>query len=175
MGKPSRDKGEWRALAALPDYEVSECGDVRRVTAARTRRAGHFPRGGIRGGYRSFKLATPNGKRQFWAHRLVCEAWHGAAPTERHEVAHCDGDRLNNHYSNLRWATRAENHADLKLHGTSVVGERNGRAILTHSEVVAARKAYTGAHGEIARLARRYGVSHSAMRSVLKREHWSHV
>jgi hypothetical protein len=35
----------------------------------------------------------------------VAEAFIGPQPSPRHQVAHYDGVRDNNHYSNLRWAT----------------------------------------------------------------------
>lgn len=40
--------------------------------------------------------------------RLVCEAFHGAAPAERPEARHLDGNSRNNSAANLAWATRRE-------------------------------------------------------------------
>lgn len=42
-------------------------------------------------------------------HRLVCIAWHGEPRGRRTFVDHIDGNRINNDFKNLRWATRKEN------------------------------------------------------------------
>jgi hypothetical protein len=44
-----------------------------------------------------------------YVHRVVCEAFHGAPPTEKHTVDHIDGNRLNNHKDNLCWLPMSEN------------------------------------------------------------------
>ena len=42
-------------------------------------------------------------------HRIVCWAFHGEPPTDRHVVDHIDTNRANNRPENLRWVTRLEN------------------------------------------------------------------
>ena len=42
-------------------------------------------------------------------HRLVCEAFHGAAPDGMKYVLHLDEDAHNNRPENLRWGTQKEN------------------------------------------------------------------
>lgn len=42
-------------------------------------------------------------------HRLVCEAFHGAAPFQKAVVIHIDEDATNNRPENLRWGTQKEN------------------------------------------------------------------
>ncbi len=66
-------------------------------------------------------------------------AFIGAPPTELHEVAHHDGDPSNNAVTNLRWATRAENHADKLRHGTHNRGERHPLSKVTDAQVAAMR------------------------------------
>lgn len=70
-------------------------------------------------GYKAVVLSDlRNGRRpaMFRVHRLICLTFHGPPYGERDEVAHRDGTRDNNRSPNLRWATRAENFADLKRH-----------------------------------------------------------
>jgi hypothetical protein len=53
-------------------------------------------------------------------HALVCEAFRGLRPDGK-EVRHLDGDKLNNHVSNLRWGTRSENELDKELHRRKLI------------------------------------------------------
>lgn len=167
---------EWRSIKGFTDYEVSERGDVRRVVARFSRKAGKVLRGDTTAdGYRRYMLTACDGARKLRpAHALVCEAFHGAKPTPSHEVAHYDGNRLNNDYRNLRWATRQENANDTARHGTKF-GERSGRAKLTTQDVVAIRRRFNGEYGQIKALAEEYGLSPSAMRLVCHRVRWPHV
>lgn len=51
-------------------------------------------------------------------HRLVCIAFHGQPPKD-HEVAHLDGNRMNNAQNNLAWVTHSENEKHKQIHGTA--------------------------------------------------------
>jgi hypothetical protein len=174
MGKAQRDK-ERRTLEWLPDYDISENGEVRRVTPARTR--GTVPyvvSGSINNGYVRAKLVLPSGvKKSVPVHRLVCEAFHGPAPSKAHVVAHWDGVRNNNNYKNLRWATVKENNSDDRIrHGKTPAGIKNPKAKMTPEKVAEIRRQYTGKYGDIARLARAFGMSHSGMDSICKWRYW---
>lgn len=50
-----------------------------------------------------------------------------------------DGDKMNNHISNLVWGTNAENSEDMARHGT-LKGERNPASKLTEPDVIRLRK-----------------------------------
>lgn len=66
------------------------------------------------------RIATYNGKgyrrvrlqgRTFKVHRLVAEAF-VPNPYNLPYVLHKDGDRDNNHYTNLQWSSRQSNHPE---------------------------------------------------------------
>jgi hypothetical protein len=81
-------------------------------------------------GYLRLGLRHEDGTRENIAvHRMVCEAFHGPAPTLTHHAAHWDGNRKNNIPNNLRWATCSENHADKIRHGTTNRGLKRDRAL----------------------------------------------
>lgn len=159
---------EWRLCPSFPNHEVSEDGRVRNAVALRTRSRHHLLRGGVEKGYLRYQLSLPDGSKHLvGAHALVCEAWHGPKPTPEHEPAHWDGNRLNNHFANLRWATKAENAADRVRHGTNSLGERNGFARLSDREVSEIIAAPRSSYGWQGRLAREYGVSPSLISKLL--------
>ena len=67
------------------------------------------------------RIATYNGKgyrrvrlqgRTFKVHRLVAEAF-VPNPYNLPYVLHKDGDRDNNHYTNLKWSSRQSNHPEV--------------------------------------------------------------
>ncbi|WP_449411892.1 HNH endonuclease signature motif containing protein [Methylobacterium komagatae] len=64
--------------------------------------------------YPTVSLARDGFGHRRLVHRLVCEAFHGPAPTPEHQVAHADGTRWNARADNLRWATRTENTGRLR-------------------------------------------------------------
>jgi len=183
MAKASRDKGmrctpkvEWRPVVGLPDYMVSEYGDVMRITRGKTRRMGHQPEGQMTTfGYRQYKLMSPDGcKVACWAHRLVMEAFVGPAPTESHQVAHSDGDPLNNQISNLRWATVAENADDKVRHGRSLAGRKNPNAKLDEERVSQVRSLYESGYGGPT-IAKMMGIGSTTVYQIVRREHWPNV
>lgn len=72
------------------------------------------------------RIATYNGKgyrrvrlqgRTFKVHRLVAEAF-VPNPYNLPYVLHKDGDRENNHYTNLEWSSRQSNHPLQMKHET---------------------------------------------------------
>jgi hypothetical protein len=65
-------------------------------------------------GYLLVRLSDMTNGRQQTAkvHRLVCEAFHGPAPSWDYEVAHDDHVRDNNAASNLRWTIHRDNIQD---------------------------------------------------------------
>lgn len=162
----------------FPEYFVREDGFVeRRVDSKMYQKAGDLLRGRVLGsGYRQFNMLDHNGrKRLVRANRLVCEAFHGPAPTPIHHAAHNNGARLDNRPDNLRWALPAENMRDRTRHGTQRHGGTHPKAILTDQAVREIRSEYTGEMGQIAYLARKYGMSHSGMSSVVHGRLWQHV
>ena len=50
-------------------------------------------------------------------HRVVAEAWCKGKTVERSMVNHIDGNKCNNHPSNLEWCTAAENNAHARAMG----------------------------------------------------------
>ena len=163
----------------FPDYEVSELGDVRR---ARPNRVGRYVGVVLRqvakkDGYREVKLYRDDFT---WStqrvHRVVANAFLGEPVGDRDHVAHGDGNRSNNDYRNLRWATPKENLHDRVRHKTLAAGERHGFAKLTEDNVREIRSmAATRQKGDIVRWAQRFGVTPSVLSNVIANRIWRHV
>jgi hypothetical protein len=118
----------WACVEGWP-HEVSSQGRVRNTKTGNMLKS--FPH---KSGYLNVQLWDDGKYKTFMVHRLVAFAFVGLPPSEKHEVAHSDGDRHNNSPSNLRWVLHAENMRDRDRHGTTARGERNGKT--KHSDIV---------------------------------------
>jgi DNA-binding CsgD family transcriptional regulator len=101
-------------------YEVSNYGNIWSVPRGSTnnRRFGGYLLKQTNGLYPTVSLVKDGVVKNYGVHTLVCRAFHGPKPPDKHVAAHWDGDPKNNRIDNLRWATVAENKADELRHGT---------------------------------------------------------
>jgi len=127
-----------------------------------------WPFGSNNKGYGVFHLE----RNSVAAHVFVCEAVHGPKPTPYHEVAHTcgKGHLLCCNPMHLRWATRAENHADKILHGTMPLGEKNPSNKLKEDEVLQIR-AMLGTQAQH-RIAAKFGVSQTVVSRISRGTMW---
>ena len=163
----------WKTLPGFEDYEVSDIGNVRRVSAAKgTRAMRHLKPCKDRGGRMVFN-ARKNGKTHQWkVHRAVMLAFKGDCPKGR-EVAHIDGNQQNNRLENLMYATPLENNRHKAIHGTQPVGSKMWNAKLTEQDVIDIRS--KSPQISYAKIAKEYKVSLMAVANVITRKTWKHV
>lgn len=169
-------------------YEVSDCGLVRsvdRIISQKNKWGGITSRR-LSGAPMALDLCEPSpgyfryavglsklGKvnTRLVSH-LVAEAFIGPRPSG-HEVAHCNGNSLDNSSSNLRYALPIENTHDKFHHGTLLRGERVGTAKLTEEQ---AREIINLRGKErLIDLANRFGVRESAISRIQTGKRWRHL
>ena len=89
----------WRQIEGHPNYEISDQGKIRNV------KHNKLLSGFTNRGYQYFRTASGE---KFAIHRLVASLFL-EPDEERTVVDHIDGNKANNHFTNLRWANHAEN------------------------------------------------------------------
>jgi hypothetical protein len=175
------EKQEWRPIARYPDYEVSDYGYVRRTTdfigatGYLLYPKGYVLRDGQTNGYPHVTLVNSGVKKQITVSNLVCEAFHGPKPSPKHEVAHNDGNSMNNRADNLRWDTRIGNHADKILHGTSLRGSRSPNAKINEYKAHGIKLDLAKGTLTHEKIAMKYGISKSIVTRIAVGKGWVNV
>lgn len=105
-----KDLIEWRAVPGYPEYLISEYGFVVRKKDSEPKAINKAGRG--------YLVVRFSDRKTNYIHSLVLEAFVGPRPFG-YVACHNDGDIYNNHYTNLRWDTQANNNRDKELHGTN--------------------------------------------------------
>jgi len=161
----------WAVPASAPSLLVSDTGRVIRMASSRRRGKGWQtfsevelrPRR-IGAGYLGIQCKLAGQRLDLYVHRLVAEAFHGIDPDHR-EVNHIDGNKTNNHASNLEWVTHSQNHQHAALKRLSAVVSLTPEQVRSIKERL--RRGETGNS-----IARRYGVSRSLIYHIKSGRSW---
>lgn len=113
---------------------------------------------------------SDNGKKAFYVHRLVLEAFSGPCP-KGHQCGHLNGNPQDNRHENLKWITPGENQLMRFQHGTSIAGERNPKAKLTWEQVDDIRRRVSDGETQ-ASVAGDYGIRDTAVSRIVRRKSW---
>jgi len=120
----------------------------------------------------SFRI---NGESKVKAvHRVVAEAFI-PNPNNLTDVDHIDGNKRNNHVSNLRWVTHGENIRHCyNLEGRSAKGESNARC--KTSEAIVENICWLLQEGFMpAWIREKYGYDYNLIRGIKGRKNWKHI
>lgn len=125
---------DWHSVPGYEGlYEVSNDGVVRTIVGQELKQRSDAH------GYRRVNLWRDGKSSTIRVHRIVLLAFVGP-PTEGMEGCHNDGDRSNNHVSNLRWDTHRSNVADAVIGGTHIGAQRaSGKCARGHAMTRVAR------------------------------------
>ena len=127
----------WKPVVGFEGlYEVSSLGNVRSLAKVLPFRSKHgrwftrqtktalISKNLMNAGYHIVHLYRGDVRTVRTVHSVVA-AFLGPRPAGL-DVAHWNGQKLDNRVENLRYATRSENHLDKRRHGTSLLGKKRG-------------------------------------------------
>ena len=123
-------------------------------------------------GYKFAPVTVVGEKRQrsFYVHRLVAEKFLNKPKEHQTQVNHIDGDKSNNHWSNLEWVCPKENIKHMHETGLNKGRAEHGTTVTLPDEVVA--KAYycvkVGSHG-VREAADQFGMPRTTLSSIVNK------
>lgn len=126
-------------------------------------------------GYLIVFLCKGDGRKNHYVHRLVATHFLDN-PKKLGQVNHKDGDKTNNHFSNLEWCTSAENLKHARDVGLiqSAKGERQGKSKLKEYQVLEIRERVAN-NETYEQIAKDYPVQPREIGFIARREHWKHI
>ena len=109
-------------------------------------------------------------------HVLVATAFH-KNPENKKCVNHKDGNKLNNHRSNVEWATYSENNKHAFLIGVRChKGDKSPRSKLKTNQVLEIKGILeSGANITLKAIGEKFGVSWATIRDIKKGFTWTHL
>lgn len=173
----------FRQVPGWPQYEVTNDGVVRSWylggTRQQKRKFPHYKKpylakdGYVRVTFHEKTKGKKSRVETFSLHRLVAACY--LKGDSSLDVAHLDGNKTNNHVSNLRFCTRKENESHKNIHGTKALGSKNGQSKLCERAVKAIRllaKEHRWTQKKISML---FQIGQANVSAILLMKSWKHL
>lgn len=181
----------WKSLKDIVEcgdfYEVSNYGRVRSIDKMSFNGKSHWKQKGKilsirknKNGYMQVHLSLDGKRKAYYLHRLVALTFK-PNPKNLPEVNHEDGNKENNHDSNLKWVTDSGNKKHAYSTGLktpiNAKGLKNGNSKLNDEEIQFIRNNYTPYHKEFGAtsLAKKFKVSTATIHKIVRNESWKHI
>lgn len=159
----------WRDIPQFENYQISNFGRVY------SKHKGDIKALEVnKKGYQAIRPYKKNVRKTFRIHRLVAELFIDN-PENKPQVNHIDGNKLNNHYSNLEWCTNRENAIHAAKNKLFVVGSRSPNSKLNEDDVKRMRDLYDNHGYGSTKLAKLFGINEKNAYNIVKRKAWKHV
>lgn len=170
----SLDQSEEWLSSVVDNYEISSAGRVRRSAPGRCTYVGRVKK--LTAGQNGYLVAGVTihgspGKK--YVHEMVACAFIGPRP-DGAVINHIDGDKHNNHVSNLDYVTHAENMRHASGIGLLARGESHGSSRFTESDVREIRERHRSGDS-ICAIARELAASTCTVFKIIHRVTWKHV
>lgn len=183
-GRWAFDIEEWKPVINFEDrYEVSSFGLIRSIPFLKNSRNNHgeysfMEKGGIlkpsktKDNYFFVSLCRDKYEKRVRVHRLVAEHFL-LNPDNLPQINHIDGNKQNNHISNLEWCSAQHNviHS-YKLGLASNKEERHPSTVLTHEKVFRMAEMRYGGYS-YKQISEELDLKYATVWSVINRRNWA--
>jgi hypothetical protein len=159
-------------------YYVTEDGDVYRLWKFKGFKKLKLYKN--RYGYLKIDLSTDGQNKNYAIHRLVAEVYH-SNPDNLPQVNHIDGDKSNNHISNLEWCNNSHNQKHAYQIGLqkrqSRKGEMGNNSKLTNEDIKWIRNNYIPNHNIFGQraISQKFNISQSQISFIVNKKTWKHI
>lgn len=163
-------------MANPPRYQVSNYGRLRSFQSAGSE--GTIIRGSVIQGYRSLNIRWNDKTLNRYVHKLVAEYFISRQQPDATFVIHLDHDKQNNHYLNLRWATKEtmiEHNRDNPNLKNRAATRPTRNYKLTESKVRIIKKLLRNEKNRLKMIAKQFGITHTQLNRIRSGENWKHV
>jgi hypothetical protein len=169
-------RGEVRPVPSAPGYAASDDGRIFSAVPWMGKGPGRprqlTPRAD-KDGYLVVKLSRHAGGRR-GVHHLAADAFLPPPLPGQTLVRHLNDVPSDNRVVNLAWGTLADNAADALANGRITLGEARGGSRLTAADVLEIRRRLCAGRSK-AQVSREFGLAHSHVAAIERREMWKHV
>jgi len=161
------NKEQWLPIKDYEDiYQISNYGRLRRISSGKIL----IPRIDSRGHYYRMNLCVKNVRVDFLLHRIVGKHFI-SNPDNKLEINHLDGNKANNHASNLEWVTSQENKAHARRLGLTKPCPSGSGSKLSRADVDNIRfLRSTGIEAQY--IADQYGVTRNTIYRIQHGQRW---
>ncbi|GAB2787698.1 hypothetical protein GCM10027275_35680 [Rhabdobacter roseus] len=186
MNEPKKTGSYWNErwvrinfeeLENAPHYEVSNYGRLK--SFQNNPKEGTLIKGSVIQGYRSLNIRVTGGRTiNRYIHKLVAEYFVERANEDQKYVIHLDYEKQNNHYENLKWATKDEMTAHNRENPAlknRVMPRRTSNYKLTESKVKMIKKLLKNEKNRLKMIAKQFGITHTQLNRIRSGENWKHV
>lgn len=127
-------------------------------------------------GYEKVRLVSIDGRHSYSVHRLILETFYPIENMNQLQVNHIDGNKINNHLSNLEWCTPSENikHA-YKIGLKNQKGELNNRSKLKEEDVKEIIDLLLEKNLTLVEIGKKYNVSSNTIGAIKNKIRWQHL
>lgn len=133
MSEVTVDSKVFKIIKDYPNYAISRCGAVINIRNENVMQ--HLLRGAsTTTDYYYVGISNDVRVKKYLVHRLIAEYWI-PNPDNKSSVNHKDGNKHNNHISNLEWVTRSENQRHAITTGLKGKGDLLYNSELTEDDV----------------------------------------